>query len=105
VCITADEIAHWRVRQQLEYTTAEKKGIKLVKPPITAAAVCDTAGTALYFLEYDDTTPTSEASVGGTGADTVLVSSTYEPCAVCLRFFVGRNPMDSSWALIYPMDV
>ena len=31
----------WQVRRQLEYTIAEKKGIKLVKPPSTAAAVRD----------------------------------------------------------------
>jgi len=36
---TADDAFCWQVRRQLEYTIAEKKGIKLVKPPSTGAAV------------------------------------------------------------------
>jgi len=31
----------WQVRRQLEYTIAEKKGVKLMKPPSTASAVRD----------------------------------------------------------------
>jgi hypothetical protein len=43
---------NWQVRRQLEYTIAEKKGIKLVKPPSTAAAVRDIFRTSGVFGLY-----------------------------------------------------
>jgi hypothetical protein len=42
----------WQVRRQLEYTIAEKKGIKLVKPPSTATAVRDIFRTSGIFGLY-----------------------------------------------------
>jgi hypothetical protein len=52
-----------QVRRQLEYTIAEKKGVKLVKPPSTAGAVRDIfrmggifglyTGFYLHFCERD----------------------------------------------------
>lgn len=48
---TADE--HLQVRRQLEYTIAEKKGIKLTKPPSTAVAVRDIFRTGGFFGLYN----------------------------------------------------
>lgn len=45
-------MTRWQVRRQLEYTIAEKKGIKLVKPPSTAAAVRDIFRTSGIFGLY-----------------------------------------------------
>ena len=42
----------WQVRRQLEYTIAEKKGVKLVKPPSTASAVRDIFKTSGVFGLY-----------------------------------------------------
>jgi solute carrier family 25 (mitochondrial carnitine/acylcarnitine transporter), member 20/29 len=42
----------WQVRRQLEYTIAEKKGLKLVKPPSTASAVRDIFKTSGVFGLY-----------------------------------------------------
>ena len=45
--------AHFQVRRQLEYTIAEKKGIKLVKPPSTATAVRDIFRMSGFFGLYN----------------------------------------------------
>ncbi|KAF9013909.1 mitochondrial carrier domain-containing protein [Cyathus striatus] len=112
-----------KVRRQLEYSIAASKGIILKKPPGTWAAVKeiyrgnglaglytgfrlhfvrDTAGTALYFLEYDGMRHVLGRSRLGEQGDTPAwfpLHSSFVP------FFCGSISGVTSWALIYPMDV
>lgn len=112
-----------KVRRQLEFTIAEKKGIKLVKPPSTASAVRDifrmsgffglyngfslhflrdTAGTALYFLEYDGMRHLLGRLPSGEQGPT----PPWLPIHPSLVPFVcGSLSGVTSWALIYPLDV
>jgi len=112
-----------KVRRQLEYTIAEKKGIKLVKPPSTAGAVRDifrmggifglytgfylhflrdTAGTALYFLEYDGMRHLLGRHPSGEQGPT---PSWLPIHASLVPFVCGSLSGVTSWALIYPLDV
>jgi len=112
-----------KVRRQLEYTIAEKKGIKLIKPPSTAAAIRDifringifglytgfylhflrdTAGTALYFLEYDGMRHLLGRFPSGEQGPT---PSWFPIHASLVPFVCGSLSGVTSWALIYPMDV
>ncbi|KAI0273385.1 mitochondrial carrier [Gloeopeniophorella convolvens] len=112
-----------KVRRQLEYAIAQKKGIKLVKPPSTAAAVRDifnvngflglytgfrlhflrdTAGTALYFLEYDGMRHLLGRLPSGEQGPTPAWLPIH-PSLV--PFFCGSLSGVTSWALIYPLDV
>lgn len=112
-----------KVRRQLEYTIAEKKGIKLVKPPSTASAVRDifktsgffglytgfylhflrdTAGTALYFLEYDGMRHILGRLPSGEQGPTPSWSPVHPNL---VPFVCGSLSGVTSWALIYPMDV
>ncbi|KAL5489820.1 hypothetical protein ACEPAI_4652 [Sanghuangporus weigelae] len=112
-----------KVRRQLEYTIAESKGIKLVKPPTTTQAVRDivrssgfrglyigfplhllrdTSGTALYFLEYDGMRHLMGRLPSGEQGPTpswLPIPSSIVP------FFCGSFSGVTSWALIYPLDV
>ncbi|KAJ7449920.1 mitochondrial carrier domain-containing protein [Mycena latifolia] len=112
-----------KVRRQLEFTIAASKGIHLVKPPGTAAAVKeifktngirglytgfrlhflrDTLGTALYFLEYDGMRHLlGRERTGEQGA-----TPSWLPIHSSLVPFVcGSLSGVTSWALIYPLDV
>jgi len=112
-----------KVRRQLEYTIAEKKGVKLVKPPSTATAVRDifrmsgffglyngfrlhflrdTAGTALYFLEYDGMRHLLGRLPSGEQGPTPPWLPIH---ASLVPFVCGSLSGVTSWALIYPMDV
>lgn len=112
-----------KVRRQLEYTIAASKGIKMVKPPGTLEAVKeiyrnngfgglytgfrlhfvrDTAGTALYFLEYDGMRHLLGRQRSGEQGPTpswLPIHSSLVP------FFCGSVSGVTSWALIYPLDV
>ncbi|KAH7929725.1 hypothetical protein BV22DRAFT_1102220 [Leucogyrophana mollusca] len=112
-----------KVRRQLEYTIAASKGINLVKPPNTMDAVReifrrdglsglytgfslhflrDTAGTALYFFEYDAMRHLLGRQRSGEQGPTPL----WLPIPVSLIPFVcGSLAGVTSWALIYPLDV
>ncbi|EJD02463.1 mitochondrial carrier [Fomitiporia mediterranea MF3/22] len=112
-----------KVRRQLEYSIAESKGIKLVKPPTTTQAVKDivrssglrglyiglplhllrdTSGTALYFLEYDGMRHLMGRLPSGEQGPT----PTWLPMpASIVPFFCGSFSGVTSWALIYPLDV
>ncbi|KAI0256905.1 mitochondrial carrier [Lactifluus subvellereus] len=112
-----------QVRRQLEYTIAEKKGTKLIKPPSTAAAVRDifrtggffglytgfrlhflrdTAGTALYFLEYDGMRHLLGRLPSGEQGPTPPWLPIH---ASLVPFVCGSLSGVTSWALIYPLDV
>lgn len=112
-----------KVRRQLEYAIAEKKGIKLTKPPSTAAAVRDifkangifglytgfhlhflrdTAGTALYFLEYDGMRHLLGRLPSGEQGPTPAWLPIH---ASLVPFVCGSLSGVTSWTLIYPMDV
>lgn len=112
-----------KVRRQLEYMIAEKKGVKLTKPPSTAAAVRDifkasgifglytgfylhflrdTAGTALYFLEYDGMRHLLGRYPSGEQGPTPAWLPIH---ASLVPFVCGSLSGVTSWALIYPMDV
>ncbi|KAI0345324.1 hypothetical protein BDW22DRAFT_1326075 [Trametopsis cervina] len=112
-----------KVRRQLEYSIAESKGVRIVKPPGTSQAVreiykrnglrglytgfhlhClrDTLGTSLYFFEYDGLRhimgrlPTGEQ---GPPPVWMPIHSSLIP------FLCGSLAGVTSWALIYPLDV
>ncbi|KAI0093848.1 mitochondrial carrier [Irpex rosettiformis] len=112
-----------KVRRQLEYSIAESKGQRIVKPPNTMQAVreifrnngfkglytgfkihClrDTLGTALYFFEYDGLRhimgrlPSGEQ---GSPPPWMPIHTSLIP------FMCGSLAGVSSWALIYPVDV
>ncbi|KXN86914.1 hypothetical protein AN958_09509, partial [Leucoagaricus sp. SymC.cos] len=112
-----------KVRRQLEYSIAAKKGVSLVRPPGTVEAVReifrtsgfsglytgfrlhfirDTSGTALYFLEYDGMRHLLGRSRSGEQGATpswLPVHSSLVP------FICGSVSGVTSWALIYPLDV
>ncbi|KAJ6597002.1 mitochondrial carrier [Mycena vulgaris] len=112
-----------KVRRQLEYTIAASKGIHLVKPPGTVAAVKeifksngirglytgfrlhflrDTLGTGLYFLEYDGMRHLLGRDRNGEQGATpswLPIHSSLVP------FVCGSLSGVTSWALIYPLDV
>jgi len=112
-----------KVRRQLEYSIAESKGLKLVKPPTTSQAVMeivrtrglrglyngfplhllrDTSGTALYFLEYDG----MRYLMGRLPSGEQGATPTWLPLpASIVPFFCGSFSGVTSWALIYPLDV
>lgn len=112
-----------KVRRQLEYTIAATKGIALVKPPGTLEAVKeiyggngfaglytgfrlhflrDTAGTALYFLEYDG----MRHLLGRKRSGEQGLTPTWLPVPASLvPFICGSVSGVTSWALIYPLDV
>jgi len=112
-----------KVRRQLEYTIAASKGISLVKPPGTLQAVKeiyrangfaglytgfplhfirDTAGTALYFLEYDGMRHLLGRQRSGEQGPT---PSWLPVPASLVPFVCGSVSGVTSWALIYPLDV
>ncbi|KAJ7940527.1 mitochondrial carrier domain-containing protein [Mycena leptocephala] len=112
-----------KVRRQLEYTIAASKGVHLVKPPGTVAAVKeifktngitglytgfrlhfmrDTLGTALYFFEYDGMRHLLGRDRNGEQGAT----PSWLPIPASLVPFVcGSLSGVTSWALIYPLDV
>ncbi|KAF8163388.1 mitochondrial carrier domain-containing protein [Crassisporium funariophilum] len=112
-----------KVRRQLEYGIAASKGISMVKPPGTMEAVKeiyrgngfaglytgfrlhfirDTAGTALYFLEYDGMRHLLGRQRSGEQGST----PSWLPIHPSLVPFVcGSVSGVTSWALIYPLDV
>ncbi|KIM49339.1 hypothetical protein M413DRAFT_438523 [Hebeloma cylindrosporum] len=112
-----------KVRRQLEYTIAASKGISMVKPPGTLEAVKeiyrnngfgglytgfrlhfvrDTAGTALYFLEYDG----MRHLLGRQRSGEQGATPSWLPIHSSLVPFVcGSVSGVTSWALIYPLDV
>ncbi|KDQ17972.1 hypothetical protein BOTBODRAFT_29288 [Botryobasidium botryosum FD-172 SS1] len=112
-----------KVRRQLEYQIAAKKGIAIVKPPNTVQAVKeivrnsglvglyngfylhflrDTAGTALYFLEYDSMRYLLGRDTHGKQGP---VPSWFPVHPTLIPFLCGSLAGVSSWALIYPLDV
>ncbi|KAA1469522.1 mitochondrial carrier [Dentipellis sp. KUC8613] len=112
-----------KVRRQLEYTIAEKKGVHIVKPPSTATAVReiiksggpfglytgfrlhfvrDTLGTALYFFEYDSMRHLLGRLPSGEQGPT---PSWLPIHASLVPFVCGSFSGVTSWALIYPLDV
>nr|GAT53256.1 predicted protein [Mycena chlorophos] len=112
-----------KVRRQLEYSIAASKGLHIVKPPGTAAAVKeifktsgirglysgfrlhfarDTLGTGLYFLEYDGARHLLGRRRNGEQGETppwLPIPSSLVP------FVCGSLAGVTSWALIYPLDV
>lgn len=112
-----------KVRRQLEFTIAASKGVHLVKPPGTAAAVKemfktngirglytgfrlhflrDTLGTGLYFFEYDGMRHLLGRERNGEQGSTpswLPIHSSLVP------FVCGSLSGVTSWALIYPLDV
>ncbi|KAG6376483.1 mitochondrial carrier [Boletus reticuloceps] len=112
-----------QVRRQLEYSIASSKGIHMAKPPGTLEAVRDifrtnglsglyvgfrlhfvrdTAGTALYFFEYD----ALRHLLGRQRSDEQGPTPPWLPIPVSLIPFVcGSFAGVTSWALIYPLDV
>ncbi|KAJ6502447.1 mitochondrial carrier domain-containing protein [Mycena sanguinolenta] len=112
-----------KVRRQLEYTIAASRGVHLVKPPGTVAAVReiikakgvtglyqgfrlhfvrDTLGTALYFFEYDGMRHLLGRDRNGEQGATpswLPIHSSLVP------FVCGSLSGVTSWALIYPLDV
>ncbi|KAJ7046906.1 mitochondrial carrier domain-containing protein [Mycena alexandri] len=112
-----------KVRRQLEFTIAASKGVHLVKPPGTVAAVKeifktngitglytgfrlhflrDTLGTSLYFLEYDGMRHLLGRDRNGEQGETpswLPIHSSLVP------FVCGSVSGVTSWALIYPLDV
>ncbi|KIJ16779.1 hypothetical protein PAXINDRAFT_168259 [Paxillus involutus ATCC 200175] len=112
-----------KVRRQLEYSIAASKGTHLAKPPGTCEAVReivktngffglyigfplhflrDTAGTALYFLEYD----AMRHFLGRQRSGEQGPTPPWLPIPVSLIPFVcGSLAGVTSWALIYPLDV
>lgn len=112
-----------KVRRQLEYSIAHSKGITLVRPPGTVEAVReifgtnglgglytgfrlhfirDTAGTALYFLEYDGMRHMLGRSRSGEQGPT---PSWFPVHPSLVPFVCGSVSGVTSWALIYPLDV
>jgi len=112
-----------KVRRQLEYAIAATKGISMVKPPGTLQAVKeiyrgngfaglytgfrlhflrDTAGTALYFLEYDGMRHLLGRQRSGEQGPT---PSWLPVPASLVPFVCGSVSGVTSWALIYPLDV
>ncbi|KAJ7709795.1 mitochondrial carrier domain-containing protein [Mycena rosella] len=112
-----------KVRRQLEFTIAASKGVHIVKPPGTVAAVKeifkangirglytgfrlhflrDTLGTGLYFLEYDGMRHLLGRQRNGEQGAT----PSWLPIHPSLVPFVcGSLSGVTSWALIYPLDV
>ncbi|KAI0041129.1 mitochondrial carrier [Auriscalpium vulgare] len=112
-----------KIRRQLEFAIAEKKGLRLVKPPSTLSAVRDivrgsgifamytgfrlhffrdTTGTALYFFEYDGMRHLLGRLPSGEQGPT----PPWLPIHPSLVPFVcGSLSGVTSWALIYPLDV
>ncbi|KAF9218142.1 mitochondrial carrier, partial [Gyrodon lividus] len=112
-----------KVRRQLEYSIAASKGVHLAKPPGTFEAVReiiktnglfglyigfplhflrDTAGTALYFLEYD----AMRHLLGRQSSGEQGPTPPWLPIPVSVIPFVcGSIAGVTSWALIYPLDV
>jgi len=112
-----------KVRRQLEYSIAESKGVRIVKPPNTMQAVreiyknngirglytgfrlhClrDTLGTSLYFFEYDGLRHIMGRLPSGEQGPTpswMPIHSSLVP------FLCGSLAGVTSWALIYPLDV
>ncbi|KAF8506177.1 mitochondrial carrier, partial [Hysterangium stoloniferum] len=113
-----------QVRRQLEYSIAEAKGAQIdTKPPNTLQAVRDivrtsgfsglytgfplhfvrdTAGTALYFLEYDSFRHLCGRLPSGEQGRLPLWLPIYPSL---LPFLCGSLAGVSSWAIIYPLDV
>lgn len=112
-----------KVRRQLEYSIAASKGIQITKPPSTFEAVRDifrmsgvrglyigfrlhfirdTAGTALYFAEYDAMRHICGRNRLGEQGEVPA----WLPVPVSLvPFLCGSFAGVTSWALIYPLDV
>jgi len=121
VCHTAFELV--KIRRQLEYSIAAEKGIVLDKPPNTMTAVADivkrrgltglyqgfrlhfvrdTAGTSLYFLEYDSMRHALGRLANGQQGQ---VPSWLPLHPGTIPFICGSLAGVTSWALIYPLDV
>ncbi|TFK30017.1 mitochondrial carrier [Coprinopsis marcescibilis] len=112
-----------KVRRQLEYAIAASKGIVLKKAPGTLEAVKeiyrsngmgglyigfrlhfirDTAGTALYFLEYDGMRHLLGRNRLGEQGETPSWLPIHQSV---VPFMCGSVSGVTSWALIYPLDV
>ncbi|CAE6488072.1 unnamed protein product [Rhizoctonia solani] len=112
-----------KIRRQLEYSIAAEKGITVDKPPGNIDAVKDifrqhgarglykgfklhfvrdTAGTALYFMEYDALRLLlGRLPNGHQGATPTWFPLHYS----MIPFFCGSIAGVTSWAIIYPLDV
>lgn len=112
-----------KVRRQLEYSIAASKGVVIKKPPGTLDAVRDifrvngmkglytafplhfvrdTAGTALYFLEYDGMRHILGRNRAGEQGETPAWLPIH---ASLVPFVCGSLSGVTSWAIIYPLDV
>ncbi|PPQ71411.1 hypothetical protein CVT24_012229, partial [Panaeolus cyanescens] len=112
-----------KVRRQLEYSIAASRGISLDRAPGTLDAVReifrtggvgglytgfrlhfvrDTAGTALYFLEYDGMRHLLGRQRSGEQGPT---PSWLPIHASLVPFVCGSLSGITSWAMIYPLDV
>ncbi|KAF8610690.1 mitochondrial carrier [Ceratobasidium sp. AG-I] len=112
-----------KIRRQLEYSIAAEKGIVVEKPPGNIDAVkdiCrqhgirglykgfklhfvrDTAGTALYFMEYD----TMRLGMGRKPDGHQGATPAWLPIhPTMIPFLCGSIAGVTSWAIIYPLDV
>lgn len=112
-----------KIRRQLEYSIAAEKGIVVEKPPGNIDAVkdiCrqhgmrglykgfklhfvrDTAGTALYFMEYD----TMRLGLGRLPDGHQGATPAWLPIhPTMIPFLCGSIAGVTSWAIIYPLDV
>ncbi|CAE6434044.1 unnamed protein product [Rhizoctonia solani] len=112
-----------KIRRQLEYSIAAEKGVAVDKPPGNIDAikdifrqhgtlglykgfklhfVRDTAGTALYFMEYDAMRLLLGRLPNGHQGPTPAWFPLHHSM---IPFFCGSIAGVTSWALIYPLDV
>ncbi|KAF8682393.1 mitochondrial carrier family [Rhizoctonia solani] len=112
-----------KIRRQLEYSIAAEKGIAVDKPPGNIDAikdifrqhgtlglykgfklhfVRDTAGTALYFMEYDAMRLLLGRLPNGHQGSTPTWFPLHHSM---IPFFCGSIAGVTSWAIIYPLDV
>ncbi|KAI0064589.1 mitochondrial carrier [Artomyces pyxidatus] len=112
-----------KIRRQLEFAIAQKKGVHIVKPPSTLDAVRDivrdrgklglytgfrlhflrdTLGTALYFFEYDGMRHLLGRLPSGEQGPTPAWLPIHQSL---VPFVCGSFSGVTSWALIYPLDV
>lgn len=123
ICFGSAPFELVKVRRQLEYSIAEAKGIHIDKPPSNFQAVADivrvagvrglysgfplhflrdSAGTALYFWEYD----TLRFLLGRSPSGEQGPTPAWLPIPASLvPFACGSFSGVTSWALIYPVDV
>ncbi|KNZ78393.1 hypothetical protein J132_00756 [Termitomyces sp. J132] len=111
-----------KIRRQLEFSIAATKGVHLTRPPGTLEVLKqiktngfaglytgfrlhflrDTAGTALYFFEYDGMRHLLGRKRNGEQGPT---PSWLPMHPNLVPFFCGSLAGVTSWALIYPLDV